>query len=132
MLNDFQNTISREITLSCLLFLRNAAFCKGFKLHFLANPMSLLNRFLKILLKNSNEGIDNEIRALASSSLWAYLHNHQGIKAELNKLEITNELEIYMREIMRTVELNELNSKESKEEQKILENYSHILKILKS
>ena len=41
-------------------------------------------------------GINEKLRTkcLSACALWAYLYNHQGIKASLNKENVRNELEL--------------------------------------
>ena len=57
-------------------------------------------------------GIKESVRTkcLAANAIWAYLYNHQGVKASLNKENIRNELELNKLEYER--ELDKLRYQE--------------------
>lgn len=61
-------------------------------------------------------GIEEKLRTkfIGASGLWAYLYNHQGIKAALNKPNIKSELELNKMEYER--ELNKIKYQEYHEE----------------
>ena len=86
-------------------------------------------------------GIDEKlgIKLLSASAIWAYLYNHQGIKASLNRPNIKSELELnkmeYERELNK-IRYQEYHKEESieKSEMNVIENLvfvlSNVLKIL--
>lgn len=53
-------------------------------------------------------GINEKIstKCMAASALWAFLYNHQGIKASLNKENVKNELELNKLEYEREIDKN--------------------------
>ena len=95
---DSVNIQSSEISLITLvqhnmMFLRNTAFNRGNKLHFLSNP-----QFLPCLLAflSSQQGYQRQtlVKAYSAACLWVVLYNHQGVKAVLNRPEIISEMQL--------------------------------------
>eukprot|EP00826_Nyctotherus_ovalis_P057847 TRINITY_DN791_c1_g1_i2.p2 TRINITY_DN791_c1_g1~~TRINITY_DN791_c1_g1_i2.p2 ORF type:complete len:104 (-),score=16.15 TRINITY_DN791_c1_g1_i2:45-356(-) len=76
--------------------LRNAAFSRGTKLHYLNLPKYRLSPNLSFasMLMHYTRGESTELQLLAVSATWAYLYNHQGVKAALNKVSVKNELRL--------------------------------------
>ena len=79
-----------------------------------------------------------KVKLLSASAIWAYLYNHQGIKASLNKENIRNELELnkmeYERELnkIKYQEYHKVDSKENEAEliQNLVTALTNILRIL--
>ncbi len=105
-----------EIVQAALMLLRNAAFAKGTKLHFLSLPRYVLFSFIPgsfaPCLIGYTTGIKESVRTkcLAAGAVWAYVYNHQGVKATLDKENIKNELELNKMEYER--ELDKLRYQE--------------------
>lgn len=74
-----------------LLFIRNATLDnRSNKVHFLKN-----DEFLPSLMTFLCQGnMHPKIKAYTAAVLWSLVHNHQGIKAALNKSAIISELQM--------------------------------------
>jgi hypothetical protein len=72
----------QQVIAQILLFMRNATIDnRSNKIHFLKNDDFLPN--LLALLSETNQ--HPRIKAYAASVLWSLVHNHQGVKATINK-----------------------------------------------
>ena len=74
-----------------LLFIRNATLDnRSNKVHFLKN-----DEFLPSLMTFLCQGnVHPKIKAYTAAVLWSLVHNHQGIKAALNKSAVISELQM--------------------------------------
>jgi len=98
--------VSIELVEAILMLLRNSAFAKGVKSHFLSiqNYGDTLMNFI------TGINYKAKIKLIAASALWTYLYNHQGIKANFNKENVRSEIELNKLEYER--ELDKLKYQE--------------------
>lgn len=98
---DFSLSPLNELVCSILLFIRNATLdSRQNKVHFLKN-----DDFLPCLLSFlSTHNQHPKIKAYTAAVLWALVHNHQGIKAAINKSSVISELQLMKSEYQRTVD----------------------------
>ena len=84
-----------------MLFIRNATSeNRQSKAHFLKN-----DNFLQCLVTFMTQHNQHPmLKAQACATIWSLVHNHQGIKAALNKSEIINELQMLRSEYQRVAD----------------------------
>ena len=84
-----------------LLFIRNATYDnRANKVHFMKQDEFLPN-LVSYLSSSETHPL---IRCMTAAVLWTLVHNHQGIKAAINKQAIVSELQIMKSEFQREVD----------------------------
>jgi len=98
---EFSLSPLNELVCSILLFIRNATLdSRQNKVHFLKN-----DDFLPCLLSFlSSHNQHPKIKAYTAAVLWALVHNHQGIKAAINKSSVISELQLMKSEYQRSAD----------------------------
>jgi len=88
---DFTLSPLSYLVAQILLFIRNATLDnRSNKVHFLKN-----DEFLPSLMTFlCQENMHPKIKAYTAAVLWSLVHNHQGIKAALNKSAVISELQM--------------------------------------
>jgi len=98
---DFTLSPLSYLVAQILLFIRNATLDnRSNKVHFLKN-----DEFLPSLMTFlCQENMHPKIKAYTAAVLWSLVHNHQGIKAALNKSAVISELQMMKAEYQSQVD----------------------------